>query len=56
MTDTVGKFTSLEDDVDRLRPRMEAKATGDQGVEALKDIAFGSVNQVRSFASHEEHG
>ena len=43
MTDTAGRFTSLEDDVDRLRPRMESKAADDQGIEALKDIAFGSV-------------
>ncbi len=45
MTDTVGKFTSYEDDNGRLHSVVETKATDDPGTEALKDITFGSVRR-----------
>ena len=50
MTDTVGNFTPLEDGVARVPQRMETKAIDGQGIEALKDIAFGSVCTTTSSA------
>lgn len=53
MTDTAGKITSFEDDSHRLQARVETKAGDDQGVEALKDIAFGSVITMIFLCSYE---
>ena len=50
MTDTVGNFTPLEDGVARVPQKMETKAIDGQGIEALKDVAFGSVCTTTSSA------
>ena len=45
MTDTAGKITSFEDARERLQHKVDTRAADDQGIEALKDVAFGSVSE-----------
>ena len=52
MTGTLEKIPRFEDDNDRLHSGFETKAKDDQGIEALKDIAFGSVCRTISNISH----
>lgn len=54
MTDTAGNIKSFEDDDYRLQPKVETKARDDQGIEALKDIVFGSVIIIVFPYSHGE--
>ena len=44
MTGTLENITSLEDGNDWYQSRSKTEAKDDHGVEALKDITFGSVS------------